>query len=86
MIEYEKPRPITVNQLIARLAELPQDALVILASDAEGSKFRPMSADVSYRVTEGRWTAHRSGFTGDFVDVSALDDDSEANAITIWPA
>ena len=72
---------MTVKELIAVLAELPDDMPVILSKDAEGNYHGPLS-DVSVAMyePESRW----SGYVLAEVD-EADDSDRAYKAAVLWP-
>lgn len=78
-----------VSELIEYLKQLPQDAQVIMAKDAEGNQFSPWCGDHS----EGLYYATTS-WSGEFADSSdkesleLLAEEEETkpvDAIVLWP-
>jgi hypothetical protein len=48
---------VTVGQLMAKLAQLPEDAIVVMASDAEGNSHSPLSSvNESMYLPETTWS------------------------------
>lgn len=81
--------PMTVARLRALLADLPDDHLVILASDPEGNDYHQFSGDVS---TDYRWDADERELIGGDDDDDEDDEPDEDEAepdgvacIVLWP-
>lgn len=75
--------PMTVARLRAILADLPDDHLVILASDPEGNDYHQFSGDVS---TDRRWDArYRELAGGDDEDEPDEDEPGGVPCIVLWP-
>jgi hypothetical protein len=77
----------TVAELIATLQELPQDMVIVLASDEEGNDF-----NLWYDVGYGIWDEDDQEFSTSVYDESDDDYDieravtlDESNAICLWP-
>lgn len=69
---------MTVKQLIAQLSELPQESIVIMASDGEGNNYTPL-ADIQEAVYRADST-----WSGELVS----DEDPEKEdkkAVVLWP-
>lgn len=68
----------TVAELVEYLQKLPQEADIILSSDAEGNKYSPWSGDHSLGlyIPDNDWS-------GEVIDES--DDGVEWNAVILWP-
>lgn len=80
---------ITVSELIHILEELPANALVVVASDAEGNSFSYLDAGTSqgFYDEDDKYFAQDEDFEDDYeVD---LDDESPAfgpeKAVALWP-
>lgn len=70
------------SELITILQSLPQDALVVLAEDAEGDGYAPF-----YEATVGMYEAEDS-WCGEFYDSDEEPDgvpDGSVRAICLWP-
>jgi len=76
---------MTVKELREVLEQFDDDVIVVIATDADGNRFSPL-ADTS----EGHYIPE-DGWSGDFVDLSDVEEDGDINldeserAIALWP-
>jgi hypothetical protein len=73
---------MTIKDLAALLATLPQDALVVVASDSEGNGFSPF-----YKLTTGRYVEYSSGESEfhESGDRDDAEDEDAVEAVCVWP-
>lgn len=77
---------MTVAELIAELENLPQDAEVVLAEDAEGNGFKALSTVDPTRWDDGElvWTLSASGAQEEHADID--DEGAEGKpCVVLWP-
>jgi hypothetical protein len=67
---------MTVKELIARLNEMPQDAIVVASKDAEGNDFSPVaSLEVGVYMP-------RNGWAGEWIPEEPGDSGA---SVCLWP-
>lgn len=76
---------MTVGELQQLLADFDPTAEVVLATDADGNTFSPLSdASLGYYLEDSSWS-------GDFVSNEDVDEDEDINvdgappAVALWP-
>ena len=82
---------VTVAQLREALADVPDEAIVVLAKDAEGNDFSPLTLGHLSRLRAG-WYVPDSTYSGDMYDFGENEygetyepDGSELVAVTLDP-
>ncbi len=75
--------PLTVKDLKAILADIPDDTLVVLSSDSEGNDFSPLCAYSNGTYLFGRKSWQR----GHFFDAGETPPDSRKvrEVVALWP-
>lgn len=74
---------MTVKELIEKLGELPQDSLVVMSGDGEGTKHSPLSdLSESLYIAQNTW----SGDLYDPEDLDPEDREGSESVICLWPA
>lgn len=77
---------MTVKDLREILEQFDDEVIVVISNDASGNRFSPL-ADTS----EGHYISE-NGWSGDFVDLSDVEEDGDINleesepAIALWPS
>jgi hypothetical protein len=76
---------LTVKQLKALLAQMPDDTLVVLASDAEGNAFSPVGG---YTETARYIPGYRPWLPGDIYtqDDPKFESQPGQHAFVLWPS
>ena len=67
---------MTVKQLIKKLQDLPQNALVVMSKDSEGNSFSPLSEGST------EWYVPDSSYSGDLVEEK---EKGAKQAVVLWP-
>lgn len=70
---------MTKKQLLRELKGVPDDALIVLAADAEGNEFRPLS-----EANEGLYI-EISDWRGDFFNDETESGGEGVPAVCLWP-
>lgn len=82
-----QPYYISVAQLRAMLADLPDEAIVVLSKDAEGNGYSPLSSPVEavWYVPESTWAGDVYPIGPDSDDETYEPDGSELLAVVLDP-
>jgi hypothetical protein len=76
---------MTVKELRELLEQFDDDAIVVIATDGDGSSYSPLA-----ETSEGHYIPE-NGWSGDFVDSDEAEEDEDINlddaerAIVLWP-
>ena len=83
-----KSSVMTVHSLIAALRNLPWDAIVVLASDAEGNSYSPAFEVISGTKFPTRTTRSQSILTKDDLEEGNISEEEwnkGRECVVIWP-